>query len=102
MATNNKKPMPQAQMASPELESRLIDFAGLVIEISEALHNTKAGNQLSGEIARSGTLPALIYGEAHDAESAKDRHNKLRVVLRELRETLVCLKIIRKAKLCES
>lgn len=97
-----QKPMHQKPMTRQELEDRLIDFAVLIIEISESLHNTKAGNHLSGQIARSGTSPALNYGEAQDAESTKDFLHKLKIVLKELRETLVCLKIIRKAKLCDS
>ena len=42
-----------------DLEERLIDFAVLIIEISENLHNTPAGRYISGQIVRSGTSPAL-------------------------------------------
>src|SRR5262245_9128519 len=102
MAINKQKLIPQTHMTEQKLEDRLTDFAVLVIEISESLHKTKAGNQLSGEIARSGTSPALKYGEAQHAESTKEMLDKLKIVLKALRETLVCLKIIRQAKLCES
>ena len=43
---------------------------------------------------RCGTSPALNYGEVQGAESAKDFVHKMRVVLKELRETGICLKII--------
>ena len=89
-------------MTRKELEERLIDFAVMAIEISESLLKTKAGSHLSGQLARSGTAPALNYGEAQDAESDKDFVHKIKVVLKELRETLVALKIIHKAKLYES
>lgn len=51
---------------------------------------------------RSGTSPALNYGEAQSGESLKDFIHKIKVALKELRETLVCLKIISKAKLYKS
>ena len=88
-------------MTRKELEERLIDFAVLAIEISESLLKTKAGNHLSGQLARSGTAPALNYGETQDAESDNDFVHKMKIVLKELRETLIALKIIHKAKLYE-
>jgi four helix bundle protein len=81
------------------LEDRLIDFAVDIIKLSETIVNTKAGNHLSGQFLRSGTSPALNYGEAQSGESRKDFIHKIKVVLKELRETLVCLKIIFRAKL---
>jgi len=82
-----------------DLEDRLIDFAILIIDISESLPNTKAGNHLAGQIIRSGTSPALNYGEAQDAESNQDFIHKIKIILKELRETFVALKIIKKAEL---
>jgi four helix bundle protein len=46
-----------------ELEERLIDFAVLVVQIAEANVKMKS-SQLSGQLMRSGTSPALNYGEA--------------------------------------
>ena len=54
------------------LEDRLIDFAVLIIEITESLYNTKAGYHISSQLVRSGTSPALHYGEAQSAESRND------------------------------
>jgi len=45
---------------------------------------------------RSGTSPALNYGEAQAAESRADFIHKMRICLKELRETFVCLKIIQR------
>ncbi len=86
-------------MDKQKLEDRLIDFAVLIIEIVNEMPNTKAGNHLSGQLVRSGTSPALNYGEAQSAESRKDFIHKIKVVLKELRESFVCLKIIFKARL---
>jgi four helix bundle protein len=82
-----------------DLEDRLIDFSVLIIEIINEMPKSKAGNHLSGQLIRSGTSPALNYGEAQSAESRKDFIHKLKIILKELRESLVCLKIIHKAKL---
>src|SRR5579872_6132634 len=82
-----------------DLEERLIDFAVLIIEVSENITNSPAGKHISGQIVRSGTSPALQYGEAQGAESRADFVHKLKVLLKELRETLVGLKIIKKVPL---
>jgi four helix bundle protein len=76
------------------LEDRLIDFAIKISDIVEALPNTKLGNHIGGQLIRCGTSPALNNGEAQSAESNNDFIHKLRVLLKELRETRICLKII--------
>ena len=58
----------------------------MIIEIVNELQNTKAGNHLGGQLVRSGTSPALNYGEAQSGESRKDFIHKIKVVLKELRE----------------
>ena len=87
-----------------ELEERLITFAVLIIEIVNELPNTKAGNHpaWAGQLVRSGTSPALNYGEAQSGESRKDFIHKIKVVLKELRETFVCLKMMHRSKRYES
>ena len=89
-------------MDKKELEERLINFAVLIIEIANELPSSKAGNHLSGQLIRSGTSSALNYGEAQSGESRKDFIHKIKIVLKELRETFICLKIIQKAKLLAS
>jgi four helix bundle protein len=82
-----------------DLHERLIDFSVQIISITDNLKSTKAGNHLSGQIVRSGTSPSLNYSEAQSAESRNDFIHKMSVVLKELRETHSCLKIIQRAKL---
>ena len=82
-----------------DLEDRLIDFAIRISDVAESLHNTSLGKHLKGQMIRSGTSPALNYGEAQSAESSNDFIHKLKIVLKELRETLVCLKIIERKPL---
>ena len=85
-----------------DLEERLINFSVLIIEILNEMPNTKAGNHLSGQLIRSGTSVSLNYGEAQSGESRKDFIHKIKVVLKELRETFICLKIIQRTKLYKS
>jgi len=77
-----------------ELEDRLIDFAVAILGVTEALPNSKAGSHVAGQLIRSGTSPAPNYGEARSAESKKDFIHKMKISLKELRETMVWLKII--------
>ena len=84
-----------------DLEERLIEFAIVIIRISESLVNTRAGNHIAGQLVRSGTSPAIHYGEAQSAESRNDFVHKLKILLKELRETLVSLKIIKRVPLTE-
>ena len=77
-----------------ELEERLITFAVRVIKLSAALPKTPAGRHIAGQILRSGTSPAPNYGEARGAESRADFIHKLGVVLKELNETAIWLRII--------
>ena len=86
-------------MDKHDLEERLIEFSVLIIEIVNEMPNKKAGNHLSGQLLRSGTSSALNYGEAQSGESRKDFVHKIKIVLKELRETFVCLKIIHRTKL---
>lgn len=79
-----------------DLNERLIDFASIVIDITEWLPKSIAANHLSGQLVRSGTAPALQYAEAQGAESRKDFIHKMKIGLKELRETFNCLKIIEK------
>ena len=84
-----------------DLEERLIDFAVRIISVAEALPNTHAGNHIAGQLVRCGTSPAPNYGEAQSAESRNDFIHKIKIVLKELRETKVWLKIIQRTSLAK-
>ncbi len=81
-----------------DLENRLIEFVIMVSDLIEQLPNTKLANHLGNQGIRSCTAPALLYGEAQSGESQKDFIHKIQVLLKELRETKVCLKIILRKK----
>jgi four helix bundle protein len=85
-----------------DLEDRLIEFAVLVIKIAENLKNSRAGNHIAGQLVRSGTSPSLNYGEAQSAESLSDFIHKFKILLKELRETRVALKIVKRVPLIDN
>jgi four helix bundle protein len=70
-----------------DLEDRLLEFASSVIDLSESLPGTRAGNHVAEQILRSGTSPYPNHGEAEAAESREDFIHKLKICLKELRET---------------
>jgi four helix bundle protein len=82
-----------------DLEDRLIDFGVRIIHLAEVLPKTRAGNHIAGQIIRSGTSPASNYGEAQSAESRSDFIHKVRICLKELRETRIWLQMASKANL---
>ncbi|HED11983.1 MAG TPA: four helix bundle protein [Caldithrix abyssi] len=82
-----------------DLEERMIEFSVLIIEITREMPNNYAANHLAKQLLRSGTSVSLNYGEAQSGESRKDFVHKLKIVLKELRETYINLKIIQRTKL---
>jgi four helix bundle protein len=70
-----------------DLEERLLEFASGIIDLTEKLPTTRAGNHVAGQILRSGTAPFPNHGEAEAAESREDFIHKLKICLKELRET---------------
>lgn len=83
-----------------ELEKRLVDFSGAVIELTNNLRASQASRYMASQLIRSGTSPALNYAEAQEAESIRDFIHKLKITLKELRETHVALKIVDNSNLC--
>lgn len=79
-----------------DLEDRLIDFACMCLEVCELLPHSKAGANLEYQLSKSGTASALNYGEAQAAESRADFLHKMKIVLKEISESRVNLKIIKR------
>jgi four helix bundle protein len=70
-----------------DLEERLLAFAAVIIDVSERLPNTRAGNHIAGQLLRAGTSPYGNHGEAQAPESAEDFIHKMKICAKELRET---------------
>ena len=79
-----------------DLEDRLVDFACMCLEVCDLLPNSKTGQNLEFQLSKSCTASALIYGEAQAEESKADFIHKMKVVLKEIRESRVNLKIIKR------
>jgi four helix bundle protein len=77
-----------------DLEDRLLEFAARIIRLVEKLPDSRAGNHVAGQLLRSGTSPLPNHGEAQAAESAKDFVHKLKICLKELRESHRWLRLI--------
>ena len=77
-----------------DLEERLLEYSARIIHLVEKLPNTRIGNHIAGQLLRYGTSPYPNHGEAQAAESPKDFIHKMRVALKELRESFRWLKLI--------
>lgn len=86
-------------MNTEELNERLIGFAAMIILLTETIRHNRAGIHLIDQMSRSSISSGLNYGEATGSESPKDFVHKLQVVLKELRETFIALRITEKANL---
>lgn len=82
-----------------DLEDRLVDYVCTMIDVVEVLPGTRSGNYIAGQLIRSCHSPAFNYGEVQVAESRNDFIHKMKVVLKELKECRVALKIIIKKQL---
>lgn len=78
-----------------DLEDRLIKYAIETLTLVEHLPAISSGKHIGQQLLRSGTAPAALYGEAQSAESRKDFIHKMKIALKELRESHVWLKIVK-------
>jgi four helix bundle protein len=83
-----------------DLEDRLINFAVQICLLTDRFPSTPVGKHVGNQITRSGTSPFANYGEAQAAESRQDFVHKMKVCLKELRETYAWLKFADRMNLC--
>jgi four helix bundle protein len=95
--TNEEPCTRRVSFACRQLGGAALNFAVRIIKLSACLPRTAAGKHIGGQILRSGTSPAPNYGEARGAESRADFAHKIRVVLKELNETSIWLRIIERS-----
>ncbi len=84
------------------LEDRLIVFASMAMSVCENLNYSEASKHLKSQLLRSATSVALNFGEARSSESPKDLHHKLSIILKELRESFINLKLMKMNHLCKN
>ena len=105
--SNKKEPTLNAQRSTSnaqlqretrfDLEERLLEFSARIIRLVDALPNTRAPNHVAGQLLRCGTSPYGNHGEVEAAESRKDFIHKLRICLKELKESRRWLRLLEKA-----
>ena len=86
-------------MKPNQLEDRLIQFAINVILLCKKIDKSFASEHLAKQLIRSVTSSALNYGEARSGESIRDFLHKMKICLKELRESLINMRIQKGAKL---
>ena len=82
-----------------DLEERLLEHAVRIIRLVDALPPTRAGKHVADQLLRCGTAPLANHGEVQGAESRRDFIHKLRVCLKELRETRRWLRLVHRVPL---
>ena len=75
-------------------EDRLVQFAGETILFCESLPKDNVGKYYFDQMMRSTGGAALNFGEAQGANTTKDFIHKMSIVLKELKETRISLKIL--------
>ena len=87
------------QKERKDLSERLLDFAADVIKLLGKLNKTAVGRHIGYQLLKASTSSGANYEEACGAESKADFIHKMQLVLKELRESLYWLKLIKKANL---
>ncbi len=67
----------------------------LACRIVAELPTERVAGHIAGQLTRCCTSPAANYAEARGAESRRDFVHKMKVCLKELRETMAWLKLLR-------
>ena len=83
------------------LSERFLDFAVDIIKVTAKLKSTDVGRHIGNQLMRSTTSSGANYEEACGAESKADFIHKMQIVLKELRESLFWLKLLRRVNLTD-
>lgn len=78
-----------------DLSDRLLNFAANVIRFIPKIESSNTGRYLANQLMRSAASSGANYEEAHGAESKADFIHKMQIVLKEIRESLFWLKLIK-------
>jgi four helix bundle protein len=84
-----------------DLEERLLEFSVRTIRLTRQIESSEAGKHVAKQLLRSSASPLANHGEAQGAESAKDFIHKLKISLKELRETQRWLKLVKRVPLVD-
>lgn len=82
-------------MAKYDIKIRTLEFGISVVKIASQFPKTPAGFALASQVIRSGTSIGANIAEAQDAISKKEFTKTINISLKETRETLYWLILIR-------
>jgi four helix bundle protein len=86
-----------------DLRERLLEFGSAIVRISQFVHAQGGiAGELSAQLVRCGTSAGANYEEADDGSSDRDALAKMRITLRELKETRFRLRVLRSSGLLTS
>ena len=78
-----------------DIQERTYNFALRIVKMCQALQQDAVSRVLVNQVLRSGTSIGANVEEAQDAQSKPDFLSKMSIVLKESRETLFWLRLIR-------
>jgi four helix bundle protein len=81
-----------------KLQRRLIDFSVLILRQVQDLKNDPFMRDIADQLLRSATSSGANYSEAQSASSYRDFHNKIRISLKELKETQYWLSLLKESQ----
>ncbi len=81
-----------------DLEERMLGYSARIIALVDGLPSSRSANHVGGQLLRSGTSPYLHHGEVEASESLNDFVHKLKVCLKELRESWRALRLLQRSK----
>ena len=73
----------------------MLKHAARIVAVYDSLEPGTGAKQIGNQLIRSGTSPYLHHGEVEAAESLDDFIHKLKICLKELRETRRALRLLR-------
>jgi four helix bundle protein len=83
-----------------DLEERMLAHAARIVRLYDLLPAGSGAKQIGNQLVRSGTSPYLHHGEVEAAEPRADFVHKLKVCLKELRETWRALRLLKAIDAC--
>ena len=82
-------------MDSREMSDLFLKFSSNVIKLCVSLNKNPIEKHISLQLARSATSSGANYEESRGAESRQDFIHKMQIVLKELKESLYWIKLLK-------
>jgi four helix bundle protein len=98
-ANTERKPQPPRK--GDDIAERLLALGAAVIKLLDPLSQRPGAKNLVKQLERCGAAGGANYEEAHGAESPADFVHKVRIALKEVRETRYWLRLVLQAGLLE-